>query len=464
MNNMTRLIRRSLGILLLSTILLLALNLLLLVGISAKVTANGAPWTMAKETAAALEKTEGGYVLSPQMTQALEQEDAWAIFIQNDTMEVAWHTENLPDCIPRGYTISDISRLTQGYLEDYPTYTGAADQGLVVVGYPKDRFWKHMFPSWDFAFIQKVPTLALTVIGANLLLICGIFFTANAQLLRSLRPIARGIQTLPSGEPVVVKPQGLLSDLALKINQTAQILQQQQLSLAKKERARANWISGVSHDIRTPLSMVMGYAEQMAEDPALPAKSREKSRIICQQSLRIRDLINDLNLASKLEYNMQPLSPAPVNLVAVARQSVADHLNLDMEGKYPITWEGPSCQEALIIQGDRALLRRAVGNLITNAQVHNPAGCAITVSVGRIGEEFRIRVADNGVGISQENLEKLRCTPHYMMSDNGTTEPRHGLGLLIVGQIAHAHGGTLQFGQGETGGFTAEIHFPAPEK
>ena len=62
----------------------------------------------------------------------------------------------------------------------------------------------------------------------------------------------------------------------------------------------------VSHDIRTPLSMVMGYAGQIEDNESLPESERKKARIIRQQSTKMKNLINDLNLASKLEYNMQP--------------------------------------------------------------------------------------------------------------------------------------------------------------
>ena len=84
------------------------------------------------------------------------------------------------------------------------------------------------------------------------------------------------------------------------------------------------------------------------------------------------------------------------------------------------------------------MLHRAIGNLITNAQVHNPGGCSIFVGVEKTDTETLIHVEDNGVGITDEKLEVLRTTPHYMMSDSGTTEPRHGLGLLIVQQIVAA--------------------------
>lgn len=462
MKDIAKLIRRFVGILLLSLVLLAILNIVILAVISSKQTAYGRPWTTAKETAGALQRTETGYLLSDEMSGKLTAEHAWAIYIDNDTLTVTWHTDNLPASIPQQYTISDIADLTRGYLEDYPTYTGRAENGLVVVGYPKDRYWKHMFPSWDYDFIKNLPYLVLIVIGVNVFLIFLIYMIANSKLLKSVRPITNGIQALPSGEPVYVRETGLLSGLSARINQTSDILQSQKRDLQRKETARANWISGVSHDIRTPLSMVMGYASQMEDDESLPESARKKAGMIRRQSVRMKNLINDLNLASKLEYHMQPLDPKPVNLVAVARQSVVDFINLGMEEKYPIEWNTDETLTACVINGDKKLLLRAVGNLIANAQTHNPKGCAISVRVEKSDGNCKIIIEDNGVGVTDEKLEKLRTTPHYMMSDSGTDEPRHGLGLLIVGQIAAVHNGSVTFDHGKQGGFAVTLSFPIP--
>lgn len=463
MKDITKLIRRFVGILLLSTVLVIVLNIIILAAISASQTANGRPWTTAKETAEALQETETGYILSGDMTERLSGENAWAIYIDNDTLEVKWHTENLPDTVPLHYTISDIASLTRGYIDGYPTYTGECENGLVVVGYPKDRYWKHMSPSWDYDFIKNAPYTVLIVIGVNVFLIFLIYMIANSKLLKSVKPITNGIQALPSGEPVYVREKGLLSDLAAKINQTSDILQKQKRNLQRKETARANWISGISHDIRTSLSMVMGYAGQLEESSTLSEEDRRKASIIRQQSLKMKNLINDLNLASKLEYNMQPLHLESVNLVAIARQCAADFINADLEEKYPLEWKTDENLTACVIQGDKGLLRRAVNNLLNNAQSHNPAGCAISVEVREETDSYCICVEDNGVGVTDEQLEKLRNTPHYMMSDNGTTEPRHGLGLLIVQQIVSAHKGTVSFNHGKQGGFAVTISLPIPK-
>ena len=460
MKSVSKLIRRFICILLLSTILILILNIVILALISTRQTSNGRPWRIAEEIGAALNVTNGECSLPQSAIEKLEGENAWAIYIDNSTMAVKWHTDNLPNSIPLQYDISAIADLALGYIDSYPTYTGEAENGLVVVGFPKDRYWKHMSPSWDYYFIKNLPYTVLAVIGINVFLIFLIYMTANSKLLKSVGPITKGIELLPSGEPVHIKEKGLLSELAGKINQTSQILQEQQRSLKRKDTARANWISGVSHDIRTPLSMVMGYASQIEDNRTVPESEREKARVIRRQSQRIRDLINDLNLASKLEYNMQPINPKPVNLVAVARQCVADHLNMGFGDKYPIKWKTDDSLTACMANGDNALLRRAIGNLISNAQVHNPEGCTIYVNVEENMGECRISVEDDGVGISDAKLEALVNTPHYMMSDSGTDEPRHGLGLLIVQQIAAAHRGSVSFGPSPKGGFSVTISLP----
>ena len=463
MKSVPKLIRRFVGIMLLSSVLLIILNLALLVIYTLNQAPNSSPWMTAQKVADNLLQDDNGYVLTEDIEIELQNTNGWAIFIDNATMNVVWQTNNLPETVPMSYTVSDIANLTRGYIDGYPTFTGEAENGLVVLGYPKDSFWKHMWPSWDYNLIANLPKTVLSVLAINIALIFIIYVIANSKLLKSVKPIVSGIQALSTNEEVHLREKGLLSELAVNINKTSDILQTQNRQLRKKETARANWIAGVSHDIRTPLSMVMGYAGQIEDNESLPESERKKARIVRQQSTKMKNLINDLNLASKLEYNMQPIHPEPVNLVAIARQSVVDFINLDMEEKYPIEWNTDEALTACVINGDKELLRRAIGNLITNSQTHNPDGCTISVCVRKSDTEYKIVVEDNGVGVTDEKLEKLRTTPHYMMSDSGTTEPRHGLGLLIVGQIVSAHNGTVSFDHGKQGGFAVTISFPIPK-
>ena len=536
MKSVLKLIRRFVGILLLSSFLLLIANLVLLAAYTLNQMPNVYPWQTAAETAAALSQKGGEYLLSGEQALALEASDVWGLLIHNETGQAVWHTDNLPSTVPRSYSASDIAELTRGYIDDYPTFTARAETGLVVLGYPKDSFWKHMWPSWDYGSIVNLPKTILSVLVINVTLIFLIYVGVNSRLLKSVKPILNGIQSLPAKETVHLREKGLLSELAACINETSKILQSQNRQLRRRETARANWIAGVSHDIRTPLSMVMGYADSLqnmlmnadicpaeeyrtsvgcrhvgqktaysrsnaaivrngctyecdrslaenerglaedlhcpaenergpAEDLHCPAKdahsltedARRKASVIVKQSERIRDLINNLNLASKLEYNMQPLHPSRQNLVSLVRQIVVDFINIDVEEKHPIQWLTPKSLTACFAEVDQNLIRRAVSNLIQNCINHNGHGCHIFVEVLSEGKECIITVEDDGVGASPEEMEKLNNAPHYMVCDENTAEQRHGLGLLLVRQIMAAHGGQMQISPGSRGGFRVQL-------
>ena len=195
MKSVPKLIRRFLIILLLGTILLFALNILVLFILASRQTPGASPWTTALETGAALQKTGKGseYILPEEVSAELAREHAWGILIDNTTHQVVWHTDDLPAEIPLSYSLAEIASLTRGYLMDYPTFTGGAADGLVVLGYPKDRYWKHMYPNWDYHFIENLPRYMLNTLLVNAIFIFLIYFTANMKLLRSVKPIVEGI-------------------------------------------------------------------------------------------------------------------------------------------------------------------------------------------------------------------------------------------------------------------------------
>lgn len=460
MKSVPKLIRRLVGVLLFSSIALLALNVLIFAGVTLSRMPGDSPWKTAEQAAQSLKQTQNGYALPGQMQAKLDASGAWAIFIDNTTHTVAWQTQNLPAAIPQQYTLSDIARLTRGYLNDYPTFTGESQQGLLVLGYPQKSYWKHMWSSWDYDFIAHLPrTLAVAAV-INIAFIGLVYVAANTTLLRSVGPITTGIYTLSTGEPVHVKEKGLLSEIAANINRTAQVLQSQNYRLRKKETARANWIAGVSHDIRTPLSMVMGYAGQLQNDAQLTGEGQKKAAVIVKQSERMRDLINDLNLASKLEYNMQPMNRQPANVVAVVRQVVVNFINMDVGAQYPIEWPSEAGVCPCIAPVDKSLLTRAVANLIQNCMNHNPGGCTIYAGVATRQNACVICVEDDGVGVPSEGIKALNNAPHSMFCDDATAGQRHGLGLLIVRQIAASHGGKAVIEQSGHGGLAVKIILP----
>lgn len=461
-----KLVSRFVMIIVCSLLVLFVLNICLFIGVSFQGMASGGGWQVTEELTAELQENgDGTYFVSERGKQILAERDAWAVLVQDGTGDVVWYSENLPAEIPLHYTAAQISADTLGYIEDYPTTTAARENDLLIMGHPKETYWKSMWNTYDLSLIKNLPRNAVMIFLVNLLVVFLIYAFSTSGIVRYIRPLIRGIEALPE-ERVYVREKGLFTDLAHSVNEASEKLKIQEQELKKKERARANWISGVSHDIRTPLSMVMGYAAQMEDDAELPDEARKRAQMIRLQSVKMKNLVNDLNLASKLEYQMQPLHMERISLAAVVRQTVAEFANLDFEEKYPICFEAKEGSGRGMIRGDKDLLCRAIGNILTNSQVHNPDGCGIMVETDAGDGAFVIRLEDDGIGIGEEELQKLQSTPHYMMSDGGVEEPRHGLGLLIVLQIVAAHGGTVLLDHGrqeEKGGFAVEMHFPIKE-
>lgn len=398
-----------------------------------------------------LTKTGGVYTLSKSVQETIKTRFQWAMLLDYDG-RVIWR-ENLPSDVPLTYSVSDVAGFTHWYLKDYPVYVWRHPDGLFVLGCEKGSVWKH-----GIEMPQKVMDNTLVWIPAVLILnglaamLLALLF--GLRLFRSLSPLAKGIEDMAEKSPVELSTRGILGDLAKGINKTSARLTKQASALSKRDNARTTWIAGISHDIRTPLSMVMGYASQLEEDAELPKSKRDQAGVIRSQSERIKVLISDLNLASKLEYDMQPLRLDFVALAPLLRIVTAEFLNSGLENSYSIDVViNKNAQNAKII-GDEELLRRAVSNLITNSIRHNPKGCSIKITLDKGVTNCSLSVSDNGIGFMHEMLDNLNHSKNAVQLQN------HGLGLIIVRQIVKAHVGTTQLCNLPEGGCRVELCLP----
>ena len=268
----------------------------------------------------------------------------------------------------------------------------------------------------------------LGIVAANLLLVVALFWRSTRRMEQSAAPLMEGIGKIAAGQPAALPETGELAPVQKALNRVS-------AQMARRDAARAEWINGISHDVRTPLSVILGYAGTLAADPALSPAARQQAGMICAQGERLRDLIRDLNLVSQLEYSMQPLQWRHLDPVELARGVLSELLNGGLDSRYALELQTAGREDT--IEGDPALLARALENLVRNSIRHNPGGCTVTVTVDREPETCRFTVQDDGVGMTAAAMERANAG-QFEAAQNGS---QHGFGLRLVYGIAAAHGG-----------------------
>ena len=388
--------------------------------------------------------------ISEETVQELNRNQIWAMYL-DEGGSCDWSV-SLPEEVPTQYRAQDIAVFSKGYLKEYPVFVRSMEEGLLVLGYPKDSFMKLTGNYLPMRAVRIFPLFVTGILAADILLLFLVYYFSKRKISKNTEPIMTSIKTLSSGRPVSLSIHGELSEIADSVNQASQVL-------SRQNQARANWISGVSHDIRTPLSMIMGYAERIARDHAASGNIQQEAEIIRAQSAKIKDLVRDLNLVSQLEYDMQPLTKAPVRPSRLLRSYAVELLNAGIPEKYSLETEISKDAETAVIECDARLISRAVGNLVQNSIRHNPQGCTISLRLACSDTAIFLTVADNGVGLSAEKLRELEEKPHYMKSTDERLDLRHGLGLLLVRQIVEAHGGTMKMESTPQNGYKTILAF-----
>ena len=388
--------------------------------------------------------------ISEERLQELNCNQIWAMLL-DASGHCIWEA-SLPEEIPTQYTIQDVAVFSKGYLQDYPVFVRNTDNGLLVLGYPKDSFMKLTGNYFPIRAIRIFPLFITGILAIDIVLLFLVYYFSKRKIAKNTEPIMASIKTLSTGKPVDLSIQGELSEIADSVNQASQVL-------SRQNQARANWISGVSHDIRTPLSMIMGYAQRIAGDHEASENIQQEAEIIRAQSAKIKDLVQDLNLVSQLEYEMQPLHKEPVRLSKLLRSYAADLLNTGIPEKYSFGVEISKNSETAVIECDARLISRAINNLVQNSINHNPQGCTISLRLDCSDSTVSLTVADDGVGLSPEKLRELKEKPHYMESTDERLDLRHGLGLLLVRQIVEAHGGTMKIESAPQSGYKTILTF-----
>ena len=206
----------------------------------------------------------------------------------------------------------------------------------------------------------------------------------------------------------------------------------------ESENRLRRFIADASHELRTPLTSIRGYAELFRRGAAeRPQDLAKAMRRIEEEAARMGVMVDDLLLLARLDQG-RPLERQPVDLTVLASDAVDDARTVDPNR--PITLDAPP---SAVVSGDEVRLRQVVGNLLTNARQHTPAGTPVHVRVAVDDGRAALEVADEGPGLDSD--QAARVFERFYRADESRTRSHGGtgLGLAIVAAIVQAHGGAV---------------------
>jgi signal transduction histidine kinase len=228
--------------------------------------------------------------------------------------------------------------------------------------------------------------------------------------------------------------------------------------LASLSQLRADFVSLVSHELRSPMAAVIGAARTLQDRwRMLTAAQRESFlALINDETTRLAELVGDVLDTSRIEAGTFSYRFEEVDLGRVVDEAVDTAILGQQE--VPVVSSVPGALPA--IRGDRARLRQVLGNLIENAVKYSPEGGEVHVSASAANGAVRIAVRDAGPGIPRDQQGRI-FEKFGRVDMPGASKPGTGLGLFIARSIAEAHGGSLEVSSGAAPGSTFTLTVPA---
>ncbi|GGH39314.1 sensor histidine kinase [Paenibacillus segetis] len=451
-------------------ILVLVINIVLVVGLLVAQTTAKKPILFNNREISAEAFTTGfgdhittvhGYVvINEQGKKELEAKNAWIQILNENGREI--YSYRLPKQVQKKYTPLDVIQMYKYKEVDGKTTVFVSGKEInqtyysYFIGIADPNIGKYVL-SYDYRdifHVFKVGGLLFIIIDGLIAVLIGYFF--SKRLAKPVNSIIEGIKRLANKEyNLNYEPKGIYKDVFYNVNYLSNELRVNENERKKLDKMKEEWISNISHDIKTPLASIQGYAEMMkdAEYHFSLAEMMEYAGIIESKSLYIKEVIEDLNLTTRLKSKELTLNTKTINLVTLLRNTVIDILN---DAKYSDRDIEFQCnQETILFDADEILIRRAINNLIYNAIVHNDNHVKIVVRIEK-KEQIHITIQDDGKGIQKQEVDRI-FDRYYRGTNTGELHKGSGLGMAIANDIIQAHNGEIKVNSILGHGTTIEI-------
>ncbi len=299
-------------------------------------------------------------------------------------------------------------------------------------------------------------------IGAMVVLIIGVGATVSKRVTDPMQRLLDAITEITGGNRVKASESGEepreIRETIRAFNEMEEALQKSEAEQKKLQDQRRKMVADISHDLKTPVTVIQGYVDAM-QDGLIPEEKRQSYlKIIEGKTVLMAELINSFSEYSRLDHPQFQMNMEQGDLCEYIREYIAgEYEELDIAG-YELDADIPD--EKIYASFDRMQLKRAFENIIVNAVKHTSAGTCIHISISREKERtilldhqrhisdsadewMRIEIGDNGPGIPKEYRDTV-FEPFVVGDESRTSGKGTGLGLSIAKQIVELHGGAIK--------------------
>lgn len=351
-----------------------------------------------------------------------------------------------PEDFRDSYSYRDLLEISEtGHINDSGTtsFVGALEHNgkdyTYIVHFPVNIAKVTMYMNGDrFTAGKQILFLCLGVMFLTIL-IAG--FIYGFRITNIISRLSHSIQNIAQRSYIPTADRGAFRDLFDSLDHLDAEIKASDKVAEETENLRKEWISNITHDLKTPLSPIKGYAEMLSEKDIISEEQVKKySQVMLKNVSYMESLINDLKLTYQLDSGMVPIQNEHRNIVRFLKELVIDILNNPEYENREIHFDCP--EEEITLFFDSKLMTRAFQNLILNAFAHGNEDTEITLRIAKAGSMVQIIVSDNGNGIKPEEANRL-FQRYYRGTNTEQKTAGTGLGLAITRSIIEAQGGSI---------------------
>lgn len=311
-----------------------------------------------------------------------------------------------------------------------------------LIGFPMHKVSKINITTEAGSIGDVISKVTLSIITVDIIIAAIIGYIFSKSLTKPVKSIIGGVEDLADGNyESYYKEKGIYKPVFNKLNNLADTLKSNERERKKIESMRNEWIANISHDIKTPLASIKGYAELMSSGYDIESDEvSQYAEIIDSKANYIKELVDDLNLTMKLKDGYSNISREEKNIVSLVRVCIIDILNDPKYSHVDIDFD--SEEDNIVLKIDELLMKRVINNILYNSVIHNNENVSIKVNI-ILDEKTHIIIEDNGKGISEEDLKYI-FERYYRGTNTGHAHKGSGLGMAISRDIVKAHNGDIK--------------------